>query len=131
MSLSHGTVVYAKETIDFNVLYVDRKTMEIAVHPDTMVVIKAPVGTAFSEVRKRVARRAGWIKRKLDYFRKFEPRTPGRSYIGGETHLYLGKQYRLKISSGDINSVKLIRGHFYIEVKVNATPDKMKRLLEG
>jgi predicted metal-dependent hydrolase len=131
MSLSHGTVVYAKETIDFNVLYVDRKTMEIAVHPDTMVVIKAPVGTDFAEVRKRVARRAGWIKRQLDYFRQFEPRTPGRSYIGGETHLYLGKQYRLKISSGDINSIKLIRGHFYIVVKGNVTPDKVKSLLEG
>jgi predicted metal-dependent hydrolase len=45
----------------------------------------------------------------LDYFRQFEPRTPGRSYVGGETHLYLGKQYRLKISSGDLDSVKLIR----------------------
>ena len=87
MSLFHGTVVYAKETIAFNVFYVDRKTMEISVHPDSMVVIKAPVGTDFTEVRKRVVRRAGWIKRQLDYFRQFEPRTPGRSYIGGETHL--------------------------------------------
>ena len=130
MSLSHGTVVYAKETIDFNVFYVDRKTMEIAVHPDTMVVIKAPVGTDFTEVRKRVVRRAGWIKRQLDYFRQFEPRTPGRSYVGGETHLYLGKQYRLKISCGAMDSVKLIRGHFCIKVKGNATPDKVKRLLE-
>jgi predicted metal-dependent hydrolase len=131
MSLSNGTVVYAKETIAFNVFYVDRKTMEIAVHPDSMVVIKAPVGTDFPEIRKRVLKRAGWIKRQLDYFRQFEPRTPGRSYIGGETHLYLGKQYRLKISSGDINSIKLIRGHFFVGVKGEPTSEKVKHLLEG
>jgi len=131
MSLSHGTVAYAKETIDFNVYYADRKTMEIAVHPDSLVVIKAPVGTAFAEVKKRVIRRAGWIKRQLDYFRQFEPRTPGRSYVGGETHLYLGKQYRLRISSGEVDSVKLIRGHFHIAVKGKVTPDKVRSLLEG
>jgi predicted metal-dependent hydrolase len=131
MSLSYGTIVYAKETIAFNVFYVDRKTMEIAVHPDSMVVIKAPVGTDFPEIRKRVVKRAGWIKRQLDYFRQFEPRTPGRSYIGGETHLYLGKQYRIKIRSGDMDSVKLIRGHFFIETKGNATPDKVKYIMES
>lgn len=130
MSLSHGTLAYAQETIDFNVLYVDRKTMEIAVHPDSMVVIKAPVGTDFAEVQKRVVRRAGWIKRQLDYFRQFEPRTPGRRYVGGETHLYLGGQYRLKINSGEVDSVKLVRGHFHIVAKGNATPDKVRSLLE-
>ncbi|SRR6266567_480226 len=131
MSLSHGTVPYAKETIAFNVFYADRKTMEIAVHPDSKVVIKAPVGTDFAEVQKRVVRRAGWIKRQLDYFRQFEPRTPGRSYVGGETHLYLGKQYRLRISSGDLDAVKLIRGHFHIVLNGNAAPDKVMSLLEG
>lgn len=131
MSLSHGTVAYAQETIAFNVLYAERKTMEIAVHPDSMVVIKAPFGTAFAEVQRRVVRRAGWIKRQLDYFRQFEPRTPGRSYVGGETHLYLGRQYRLKISSGNMDAVKLIRGHFHIVAKGNATSDKVRSLLEG
>ncbi len=131
MSLSHGTVAYAQETIAFNVLYADRKTMEIAVHPDSVVVIKAPFGTDFAEVQKRVVRRVGWIKRQLDYFRQFEPRTPGRSYVGGETHLYLGKQYRLKISSGEVDDVKLIRGHFHIVAKGNATPDKVRPLMES
>ena len=131
MNLSSGSIVYAKETIEFKVIYVERKTMEIAVHPDRMVVIKAPEGSNFDEIRKRLIKRAGWIRRQLDYFRQFEPRTPGRSYIGGETHLYLGKQYRLKIGSGNINSIKLIRGHFFVNVKGESTSDKVKHLLEG
>lgn len=107
-----------------------RKSLEIAVHPDSTVLIKAPVGTRFEEIQMRVFKRAGWIKRQLDYFRQFEPRTPARQYVGGETHLYLGRQYRLKISSGERDEVKLIRGHFQIEVKGNASPDKVKSLLE-
>jgi predicted metal-dependent hydrolase len=131
MSLSSGSIVYAKETIGFKVVCVNRKTMEIAVHPDGSVVIKVSEGSNFAEIRKRVYRRAGWIKKQLDYFRQFEPRTPRRSYVGGETHLYLGKQYRLKISNGNINSIKLIRGHFFLGIKGEPTSEKVKHLLEG
>ena len=130
MSPSHGTVTYGNEAITFNVLFVERKTMEIAVHPDSRVVVKAPAGIDFAVVRKRVARRAGWIKRQLDYFRQFEPRTPGKSYIGGESHLYLGRQYRLKVSSGGPDEVRLVRGYFHVVTRGDATPDKVKSLLE-
>ena len=37
------SVVYGRKTIDFSLLYSDRKTMEIAVHPDSTVIVKAPV----------------------------------------------------------------------------------------
>jgi len=131
MTLSHSTVTYGKETIGFIVYYATRKTLEIAVHPDSAVVIKAPVGTRFEDIQMRVCKRAGWIKRQLDYFRQFEPSTPPRQYVGGETHLYLGRQYRLKISSGERDEVKLIRGYFQIGVKESASPEKVKKLLEA
>lgn len=125
-----GEITYGSILIQFQVIHMARKSLEIAVHPDSTVLIKAPVGTRFEEIQMRVFKRAGWIKRQLDYFRQFEPRTPARQYVGGETHLYLGRQYRLKISSGERDEVKLIRGHFQIEVKGNASPDKVKSLLE-
>lgn len=131
MSLSHGIVTCGKETIGYIVYYATRNTLEIAVHPDCTVVIKAPVGTSFEEIQMRILKRTGWIKRQLDYFQQFEPRTPARQYIGGETHLYLGKQYRLKISSGEQDEVKLIRGYFQIKVKGEACPEKIKSLLEA
>ena len=37
------SVVYGRKAIDFSLLYCDRKTMEIAVLPDSTVVVKAPV----------------------------------------------------------------------------------------
>jgi hypothetical protein len=130
MNVRHGTVIYGQEAIAFHVIYVDRKTLEIAVHPDSSVVIKAPVGTVLADVQTKVLRRAGWIKRQLDYFRQFDPRTPERRYVGGETHLYLGRQYRLKISKAAVESVKLSGGQFQVGVKENAAGDRARTLLQ-
>ncbi|MTI85537.1 MAG: M48 family metallopeptidase [Firmicutes bacterium] len=126
-----GKITYGSTPIQFQVIHMARKTLEIVVHPDSAVVIKAPVGTQYEEIQMRVCKRAGWIKRQLDYFQQFEPRTPPRQYIGGETHLYLGRQYRLKISGGERDNVKLIRGYFQIGVKDTVSPDKVKSLLEA
>ena len=131
MNPSSGSVAYGKENIEFSIFHVDRKTMEIAVHPNQAVVIKAPFGIDDEEIRTRVARRAGWIIRQRDLFRQFDPRTPARSYVGGETHLYLGRHYRLRIGSGNQDAVKLTRGYFEIGVKGDVSPEKIKSLLEG
>lgn len=130
MSPSHGTVTFGRESIGFQVLYLRRKTLEIAVHPDKSVVVKAPIGTDFEAVRKRVFKRAGWIKRQLDYFRQFEPRTNKRHYVGGETHLYLGRNYRLKVNRGEMNEVKLVRGYLKVNVKGDCSTEHIRQLVE-
>ena len=38
------TLAYAGESIPFHLSYSKRKTLEIAVHPDCSVVVKAPLG---------------------------------------------------------------------------------------
>jgi hypothetical protein len=128
---SRGSITYGKETIEFSIIHVNRKTIEIAVHPDRSVVVKAPIGVDHDKIRTKVARRSGWIVRQRDYFRQFEPRTPKRRYVGGETHLYLGRHYRLKIAGGKHDAVKLTRGYFEIEVNGGISPEKIKRLLEA
>jgi predicted metal-dependent hydrolase len=125
-----GKISYGSISISYRVVPVDRKTLEIAVHPDKAVVIKAPLGTDFSEIHKRVLRRAGWIKRQLDYFRQFDPRMPPRHYVGGETHLYLGKRYRLKIAAAERDEVKLVSGYFLIGLESWRTVDRVKMLLD-
>ena len=89
MSLSEGSIFYGNNKIQFNVSYVERKTLEISVHPNADVVVRAPIGTDFEEIQKIIVRRANWITKQQGYFRQFNPRTPARQYISGETHLYL------------------------------------------
>lgn len=113
-----GSITYGKEEIFFDVLYMDRNTMEIGVHPDARVIVKAPQNTCPEIIRARIVKRARWITKQIHYFRKFEPCTPPRCYVGGETHLFLGRQYRLKIAKKDDGEVKLKGSFFHI-----GTPD--------
>ncbi len=124
-----GLVAYGKKEIAYTLLYVERTTLEIAVHPDCSVVVKAPVDTKTEEVQQRVLKRAAWIRKQMRYFHQFDPRTPNRQFVGGETHLYMGRQYRLKISAGDKNSVKLIRGILRVESK-STESEAIKILLD-
>jgi predicted metal-dependent hydrolase len=125
-----SSIEYDGENIPFDVRYVDRKTLEIAVHPDGRVFVKAPEGTTQEVIRARVTRRARWIKRKLDYFRQFEPRTPPRRYVGGETHLFLGRQYRLKLVKSPDSDVKLKGGHFRVMTPYPDNAAEVKMLLD-
>jgi predicted metal-dependent hydrolase len=128
--MSHQEIInYGKEPLAFNILYVVRKTIEIAVYPDTSVIVKAPFNTDLEEIKKRVLKHAGWIKKQIISFMQFAPRTPQRNYVGGETHLYLGKQYRLKIKANTHDEIKLKNGYFWIYTKNPTSPIKIKNLL--
>lgn len=123
------SVVYGRKTIDFSLLYCDRKTMEIAVHPDSTVIVKASAQSDITLIEKKIIKRARWILRQLNYFKQFNPKTPDRCYVNGETHLYLGKQYRLKLAEGTENSVKLSRGFFNVICRHEPTPEVTKKML--
>jgi len=123
-------ITYGGRTIDFRLVFAARKTMEIAVYPDGQVVVKAPTGTDPQIIRERLHKRARWIERQLNYFDQFEPRTPARRYVGGESHLYLGRRYRLKIRQGGSDQVKLIGGFFYVTVNGNPSAQRVKQLLD-
>lgn len=124
------SIEYGKERIGFAVVYADRKTLEIAVHPDASIVVKAPRGMLLEDIRGRVKRRARWIIKQTNYFRQFEPRTPARRYLGGESHLFLGRQYRLKITKRRDEGVKLRGAFFWISALAPEDTQSIKDLLE-
>lgn len=123
------SVVYGRKKIDFNLFYGARKTLEIAVHPDNSVIVKAPVQSDITLIEKKIIKRARWIIKQMNYFKQFAPKTPSRCYVSGEAHRYLGKQYRLKLAKGTENSVKLSRGFFYITFCSEPIPEITRKLL--
>ncbi len=123
MNAMVGTVEFGSETIRYEVRFLaSRQTLGIEVHPDQRVVVRAPVGCSAELIAARVQKRASWISRQIADFQRYTPRTPQRQYLSGETHLYLGRQYRLKVLSGETASVKLSRGH--LTVVLPETPDR-------
>lgn len=99
---------YGKHTISFLVERKPRKSLKISVLPDLSVQVLAPIDTPITDVLDKVKKRAHWILKQKDHFNNFLPKELPRKYVSGETHRYLGKQYRLKILSADENDVKLI-----------------------
>ncbi len=121
--------LYGNNVIDYTLLYCERKSMEVAVHPDCSVVVKVPTGSNMVLIETKINKRARWILQQQSYFRQFTPKTPERCYLNGETHLYLGRQYRLKIARGDENSVKLSRGFFHVTLREEPNQERAKKLL--
>lgn len=125
-----GAVEYGGETIPYEVRFLSsRRTLGIEVHPDHRVLVRVPVGCSQTLIAERVQKRAAWISRQLAEFARYRPRTPARQYVSGESHLYLGRQYRLKLLTDDAAGVKLTRGHLLISSSEPSKPEKVKALL--
>lgn len=106
-SASEKYIQFGSQRIDFSLIYKERKTLGITVRPDRSVMVKAPVDASLDQIMTKVRKRAPWIIKQQSFFLSFEPRTPARRYIGGETHLYLGRQYRIKYIHSQNPMVKL------------------------
>ena len=109
-------IQFGSKQIDFQLEYSNRKSLGITVKPDLSVIVKAPFDTSLEKVKEKLRKKAPWIIRQQSFFLYFHPKTPARKYISGETHLYLGRQYRLKIIQNNFESLKL-KGE-YIEATV-------------
>lgn len=123
-------IVFGTETITYEIRFLPtRRTLGIEVHPDLSVVVRAPADCDPDTIQARVSKRASWISKQLTNFQRYSPRTPARQYVNGETHLYLGRQYRLKVVTGEPASVKMNRGYLTMTLPGKSDPEVVKTLL--
>ena len=99
---------YQGKAIEYRIAFKDRKRLSITVHPDKRVTVVAPIGRDMSDIEAGMRRRARWVLKQMAWFDRFHPLPPDKRFVSGETHLYLGRQYRLKIHTAPASSVKLI-----------------------
>ncbi len=126
------TLQYGTTTIVYRVSYTERTTLAIHVHPDAQVIVEAPHGTDLAVIEARVHKRAAWILRQQDRFRRYALQAPPRRYVSGETHYYLGRQYRLKVqqSATRRESARMSRGRILIYVQDTQNSERVGQLLE-
>ena len=123
-------IVFGAEIIGYEIRFLStRRTLGIEVHPDLSVIVRAPSDCDPAIILARVGKRAPWISKQLTNFQRYSPRTPARQYVSGETHLYLGRQYRLRVGTGETASVKMSRGHLVVTVLGKSDPDRVSALL--
>jgi predicted metal-dependent hydrolase len=124
------SVQYGTTTIHYHVRYARRKTLGISVHPDLRVTVTAPEQTEAADIEAKVLKRAPWILRQQRDFQRYLPHLPPRQYVSGETHRYLGRQYRLKVIEDQEERVKLAQGRFFIYVRDKTDTERVKILLD-
>jgi len=117
MMYSVQHVNYGSKSIEYKLSFASRKSLGIKVLPDGLVKVIAPTDTCITEINKKVKSKAGWILKQQAFFCSFKPNTPERKYVNGETHLYLGRQYKLQIIEDTINEIKIYRGTMIMKTK--------------
>ena len=130
MSQTHEIEVGGTK-IEFRLRRSQRKTLAITVRPDLSVVVTAPRGADLEAVKGKVRKRAVWIRRQQRFFEQYLPPVPPRRYVSGETHRYLGRQYRLKVVEAVGESVKLKGRFIHVETRRKADTELVRRLVEG
>ena len=131
MNVEQHEIRYGDHVIGFSVTWRSRRTLEIAVEPDSSVVVAAPLDASIEAIKSKLHRRAAWIRKQQIFFRQYLPRTPERRFLAGETHLYLGRQYRLKIEAHVQEKVKLSRGFIVVQSHRPERTEVARNLVEA
>ena len=110
---------YGKKNIEAEVIYSDRKTMDLRVFPEGNIQITVPKNTSIEKIVEKIKPKSKWILQQQRTFELFRPFTKKRLYIPGETHRYLGRQYKLVINKTEQNktNINLGKGLFTITTK--------------
>lgn len=125
--MTSDSITFGTTTITYDITYSDRrKHVAIAVNPDKKVDVLAPLQLDQAAIQDIVRNKANWVMEQLGWFDQISQRTASKEYANGETFLYMGRQYRLKIlHSGDRPSTKL-RGK-YFEVTIRDSCDELEK----
>ena len=120
---------YGRSTIEYRLVRENRKNLAITINPDKSVVVKAPLSSNLDEIQAKLQKRGHWIIKQLNYFDQFHPLQPERQFVSGETHYYLGRQYRLRTNKGKEKPVKLIGKFFIVQTQEPDNRERVKQLM--
>ena len=112
----HYTVTYSPR----------RKTVGLLVHPSGEVEVKAPEELGTEAIEAIVRQRAPWVLAKQQAMRSRPAPALEHRFVSGETFLYLGRQYRLKVDEAPGPSGVVLKGGFF-EVHVPPCGDDERR----
>jgi len=113
---------------NLQIVYKTVKTISLKVKPTLEIVLTVPTNTTQDKIDHILKKRHDWILTQLDYFRKFQQ--PAKELVSGESFAYLGRNYRLKVSTATNESVKLIGGYLHVNLSDKTNHDKKNQLIE-
>lgn len=121
-------IKFGSTRIDYTIVYSDRrKNASLAVYPMKLVEITVPHDLKKEHVQILVRKKADWIIKQILWFEEITLIDSSKEYVNGETYLYLGRQYRLKIITEDGKAqAKLIGKYLTVTLPSNVNVHKRK-----
>lgn len=126
----HRTVTLGNERREYELRRSERRTLAISVEPSGRLVVTAPRTLEVERVETVLRRRRDWIRKRSREVESLPPEPPPREWVSGETHRYLGRQYRLRVRRGADAGVKLQGPFFIVTVAEPADTRRVRALME-
>ncbi len=90
----------------------------------------APTDVSLVRIERVIRSKRAWIATKLQAFERYLPQAPERRFVSGETHRYLGRQYRLKVIVGHPR-VQIHSGRIFVTTRVAPRSAAVARALDS
>ena len=97
-----------------------KKTVAVTVDAGGKVLVVAPVRLAAERLDELVIRKAAWIVQRLRRAESHDPPSAPREFVSGESVLYLGRHYRLKVHPDETGVARLRGGWLHVPAPAGA-----------
>ena len=111
-----SSVVWGSRRLSYTIRRSSRrkKTVAVTVGPAGSILVVAPERLATGRLDGIVARKAEWITRRIRRAQDQAPLPSPREFVSGESVLYLGRHYRLKVDPHVTGEAKLHGGWLHV-----------------
>ncbi|MBS1764016.1 MAG: M48 family metallopeptidase [Bacteroidetes bacterium] len=114
------------EGIDITIEKTDRrKTVSIFIERNGSVKVLAPITSSDEKVEAAVKSKEYQIFIKLAKWKEFNQGKVKREFVNGQSFLYLGRNYRLKLNENQDVPLKISGGFFHLDKKYLSKADKV------
>ncbi len=129
--LGERYVSFGSREIPYRLQTMARKRLRITVRPDLSIRVDAPEGFTEEEISEAVRSKGRWLVRQLDEIAAFHPLHQTYRYVSGETLVYLGRQYRLRVVKSEPKPAKLRGRYLHVTVDDKRDTEAVKRGVES
>lgn len=118
MSQEQGEVVVGSTPISYRVSRSERRrVVTLTVRWQDGVTVLAPRATSPERIEQIVRVKSAWLLEKLRQVDLYEAPLSRREYVAGESYQYLGRQYRLRLSTPELgDDVVVTKRGGYLDV---------------
>ncbi|NJK70656.1 MAG: M48 family metallopeptidase [Thermales bacterium] len=93
----------------------DRKSFRLIVKPNQEILLKCPIDSIYEDRLDVIKKKWQWIEKQREFFGEIKNYCNIQGGLSGSQFIYLGKTYKIIISSGDTDNVVLSKKLLTVE----------------